>query len=32
LMRFLDYIMQHNDVWVCTREDIAKHWVENHPA
>jgi len=32
LMRFLDYIMQHDDVWVCTREDIAKHWVENHPA
>jgi len=24
--------MQHDDVWVCTREDIAKHWVENHPA
>lgn len=32
LARFLDYIMQHNDAWVCTREDIAKHWVANHPA
>jgi len=32
LARFLDYVMQHDDAWVCTREDIAKHWVANHPA
>jgi allantoinase len=32
LARFLDYVTQHDDAWVCTREDIAKHWVENHPA
>ena len=32
LGRFLDYVMQHSDAWVCTREDIAKHWVNNHPA
>ncbi|MEH6345532.1 MAG: allantoinase PuuE [Bermanella sp.] len=32
LMRFLDYVQQHEDVWVCRREDIAKHWAENHPA
>jgi allantoinase len=31
LVRFLDYIQQHEDVWVCKREDIAKHWHKNHP-
>jgi putative urate catabolism protein len=30
LKRFLDYISQH-DVWVCRRDDIAKHWMQNHP-
>jgi allantoinase len=32
LARFLDYVLQHDDAWVCTREDIAKHWIANHPA
>lgn len=32
LMRFLDYVQQHEDVWVCRRDDIAKHWREHHPA
>ena len=32
LVKFLDYIEQFEDVWVCRREDIAKHWLEHHPA
>ncbi|MFT6270071.1 MAG: putative urate catabolism protein [Alphaproteobacteria bacterium] len=31
LKRFIEYINQHENVWVCTREDIAKHWLANHP-
>jgi allantoinase len=31
LERFLDYVMQHNDVWICKREDIARHWRAQHP-
>ena len=31
LKRFLDYVKQHDDVWLCTREQIALHWRENHP-
>jgi allantoinase len=31
LKRFIDYINQHENVWVCTREDIAKHWLAKHP-
>jgi hypothetical protein len=28
---FLDYIKSHRkDVWVCTREQIADFWYENH--
>jgi allantoinase len=30
LVRFLNYIEKHDDVWVCRREDIAKHWWDNH--
>ncbi|BAU40525.1 allantoinase PuuE [Leptolyngbya sp. O-77] len=30
LARFLDYIMQHDRVWVCRRIDIARHWHEHH--
>lgn len=26
LARFLDYIQQHEKVWLCRRIDIAKHW------
>jgi len=32
LKRFLDYVQQHDDVWVCRRSDIARHWHKNHPA
>ncbi len=32
LENFLDYVQQHKDVWVCRRVDIARHWIERHPA
>ncbi|MCH7537740.1 MAG: allantoinase PuuE [Proteobacteria bacterium] len=31
LGRFLDYVTAHDDVWVATRLDIAKHWRAKHP-
>ncbi|CAN7551275.1 allantoinase PuuE [Variovorax paradoxus] len=31
LQRFLDHIGQHEDVWVCRRVDIARHWKQAHP-
>jgi allantoinase len=31
LERFLDYILGHNDVWMCSREAIARHWIAHHP-
>jgi len=31
LARFLDYVQQHADVWVCRRADIARHWHAEHP-
>ncbi|MHB8920777.1 MAG: allantoinase PuuE [Halothiobacillus sp.] len=30
LKRFIEYALSHQDVWVCTREDIARHWIDNH--
>ena len=32
LARFLDYVRQHDDVWVARRVDIARHWLACHPA
>ncbi len=32
LQRLLDHIQRHDDVWVCRRVDIARHWAEHHPA
>jgi len=32
LKRFLRYISEKEDVWVCTREQIATFWHKNHPA
>lgn len=29
--RFLDYVGEHDDVWVCRRIDIAEHWHREHP-
>ncbi|HEY1723200.1 MAG TPA: allantoinase PuuE [Magnetospirillaceae bacterium] len=31
LMRFLDHVQKHDKAWVCTRLDIAKHWIAKHP-
>ncbi|MEO1635063.1 MAG: allantoinase PuuE [Cyanobacteria bacterium J06631_9] len=30
LARFLDYIQQKSDVWICRRIDIARHWHTHH--
>jgi len=30
LKRFLQYVKKHEDVWVCKRIDIAKHWIKNY--
>jgi allantoinase len=24
-------VQKHNDVWICRRIDIARHWINNHP-
>lgn len=32
LIRFLDYVAQHDRVWVATRRDIARHWYRAHAA
>jgi allantoinase len=32
LERFLDYVMNHDAVWICRRIDIARHWIATHPA
>lgn len=32
LARFLDYVAAHEDTWVATRLDIARHWRTTHPA
>jgi len=29
--QFLRYVRSHDDVWVCRRVDIARHWHEQHP-
>ncbi|KEQ16785.1 allantoinase PuuE [Endozoicomonas numazuensis] len=31
LIRFLDYVQSKDSVWLCTREQIARHWHEQHP-
>ena len=31
LARFLDHVQAHDAVWVCRREEIARHWVARHP-
>lgn len=32
LQRFLDYVATHDQVWICTRQQIAEHWYQHHPA
>jgi putative urate catabolism protein len=31
LETFLGHVAKHRDVWVCRREDIARHWMAVHP-
>ena len=31
LQRFLDYVQDFEDVWICRRVDIARHWISRHP-
>lgn len=31
LERFLDYVQKQDDVWICQRIDIARHWIATHP-
>ncbi len=31
LQRFLDYVQAHDQVWICRRIDIARHWIDRHP-
>ncbi len=30
LKKFLDYVLKHDDIWICKRIDIAKHWIKNY--
>jgi len=30
LKKFLDYILKFEDIWICKRIDIAKHWIKNY--
>jgi putative urate catabolism protein len=30
LVRFLDYVLSHDRVWIATRLDIARHWYRTH--
>lgn len=29
--KFVDYVLAHERVWVCKRNEIAEHWVKRHP-
>ncbi len=31
LQRFVDYVMARDGVWICKREDIARHWRKTFP-
>ena len=31
LARFLDYVLGHEDLWICRDIDIARHWRDRHP-
>jgi OHCU decarboxylase len=32
LARFIEHCQRHEKVWFATRADIARHWIERHPA
>lgn len=31
LARFVRYVLEHQDAWLCRREQIARHWHQHHP-
>lgn len=31
LKRFVEYVLSHEQVWCCTREQIAQHWLKHFP-
>ena len=31
LKRFVEYVRRQDDVWICRRIDIARHWLAEHP-
>lgn len=31
LRRFIEYMKQYDQVWICTRNEIADHWYRYHP-
>ena len=30
LIRFLDYVQNFDDIWICRRDEIADHWYKNY--
>jgi allantoinase len=30
LQRFLDHVQKHDRVWICRRDEIARHWHAHH--
>ena len=32
LQKFLNHISTYEDVWICRRADLARHWLKVHPA
>ena len=31
LIRFIEIFSRHPRVWICRREDIARHWISRFP-
>lgn len=31
LIKFIEYIKQFDDIWLCTRQQVAEHWVQQYP-
>ena len=31
LIRFIEHLRAHDRVWICRREDIARHWMAQFP-
>ena len=32
IVRFLDFVAQHQGIWLASRSDVARHWMDVHPA